>query len=47
MSKTTFSIRDIPDSLWRKVKAKCAMKGITIRQAIIDLLEAWTNESPR
>ena len=35
---TDYTIRQIPDELWRKVKAAAAMEGITIKQYIIKAL---------
>jgi hypothetical protein len=32
---------DIPDDIYRQVKAKCAIQGRTIRDATIELFEAW------
>ena len=36
---TDYTIRQIPDELWRKVKAAAAMEGITIKQYIIKALQ--------
>jgi hypothetical protein len=36
---TSYTLRDIPNGdLWRKVKILAAIKGITIKQLIINLL---------
>jgi hypothetical protein len=32
---------DIPDALYRKVKARSAMAGRTVRDVTIELYEAW------
>jgi hypothetical protein len=37
---------DIPDALYRRVKAKSAMQGLTIREVTTDLYEAWLSEKP-
>jgi hypothetical protein len=34
---------EIPDDLYRKVKAKSAMQGKRIREVTIDLYERWVN----
>ena len=35
----TYILKDIDKSLWRKVKAIAALRGITIKELILDLLE--------
>ena len=42
--KATF---DIPDALYRKVKAKSAISGLPIRAVAIRLFDVWVNETPR
>mgnify|MGYP003877788013 CR=1 FL=1 len=39
--KTTL---DIPDELYRKVKAKCALLGRKVRDVTIDLYRQWLGE---
>lgn len=38
----TYLLRDVPESLWRRVRALCALRGCTVRDLIIGLLEAET-----
>lgn len=37
---------DIPDELYRKVKAKSALEGRTIRDVAIELFRQWTATPP-
>jgi hypothetical protein len=37
---------DIQDALYRRVKAKAAMQGLTIREVTAELYEAWLSEKP-
>jgi len=37
---------DIPDMLYRQVKAKSALEGHPIRLVAIDLFSAWVNAAP-
>lgn len=38
---------EIPDDLYRKVKAKSALQGRPVRAVAIELFDAWVNESQR
>jgi hypothetical protein len=38
---------DIPDMLYRQVKAKSALEGHPIRLVAIDLFSAWVNAKPK
>jgi len=41
---------DIPDGIYRRVKAKAAMKGVTLRSYLIDALRKdlnRTNDTPK
>ena len=38
---------EIPDDLYRKVKAKSALQGRPVREVAIELFDAWVNESQR
>ena len=38
---------DIPDMLYRQVKAKSAMEGRPIRLVAIDLLSTWVSVAPK
>ena len=46
MSKSTlhYGIRDIDSAFWRRVKIGCAQEGISIKDKILALLDAWINE---
>jgi len=37
---------DIPDELHRKVKAKSAIEGRTVRDVTIQLFRAWVGDAP-
>lgn len=37
----TYLLRDVPDDLWRKVKAKAALKGESIRDVLVRALETY------
>jgi hypothetical protein len=41
--KVTF---DIPESLYRKVKAKSALLGASVRETTTDLYHQWLGETP-
>ncbi len=36
-----YLLRNIPDDLWRKVKAAAALDGLTIREALLKLLAKY------
>ena len=38
---------DIPDHLYRQVKAKSALEGSPIRLVAINLFSAWVNTAPK
>lgn len=40
-----YQLRGVDPALWRKIKAKAALEGITIRDLIEELLKAWLKES--
>ena len=46
MSDGKVTIRGIPDSLWRRVKAHCAAQGITICEFVVEALTARLKETP-
>ena len=37
----TINLRDVPDDLHRKAKARAAMEGVTLKQLIMRLLEEY------
>ena len=37
----TYLLRDVPDLLWRKARAKAALEGVPIRTVIVRLLRAY------
>jgi hypothetical protein len=37
---------DIPDDLYRRVKARSAMLGRTVREVSIELYQRWLGEAP-
>ena len=38
-----YFLREVPSDLWRKVKAKAALEGVTVREVIIRLLREYVN----
>ena len=38
---------DVPDDLYRRVKAKTALQGRAVRDLTIELFERWVNEPQR
>ena len=42
--KTTI---DIPDDLYRKVKAKSALEGRAVREVTIELYREWVEDNPQ
>lgn len=38
---------DIPDDLYRRVKAKAAMEGLAIREVTTTLYRSWLGEAPQ
>ncbi len=38
-------IRDIDTQLWRRAKGKAAVQGLTLRAAIVGLLQDWVRQS--
>ena len=41
------NLRDFPDDLHRKTKAKAAMEGITLKQLVIKALEEYLKKKKR
>ncbi len=39
-----YLLKNVPDELWRKVKAKCAINGETIKDLIVELLQGYVDE---
>ncbi len=37
---------DIPDALYRKVKAQCALRGHSVPEVTIELYQSWLGETP-
>jgi hypothetical protein len=42
-----YLLRDVPEDLWRKVKAAAALKGESVRELLIRLLLAETKTAPK
>jgi hypothetical protein len=38
---TEYHLRGVPESLWRRVRATAAMRGETVRAAILRLLTSY------
>lgn len=43
----TYLIRDIPDELWRLVKARAALRGESVRTAVLRMLSEYAEEKPK
>ena len=43
----TINLRDIPEDLHRKAKAKAAMEGITLKQLVIQAIEEYLKKKKR
>ncbi len=39
----SFILREIDDSLWKKVKSKAAAEGITLKELVTGLIEKWAD----
>ena len=37
---------DVPDGLYRRVKARSALEGLSVRDVTVLLFERWLDESP-
>lgn len=37
----TYLLREIPNDLWRKVKAKAALKGLSLREVLLQALTVF------
>jgi hypothetical protein len=42
---TIYLLRDIDRDLWRRARSRALLEGKTIRQVILDLLDAWAYDS--
>jgi hypothetical protein len=42
-----YILRDVPDEIWRKVKARAALEGMTIRGVIVALLKEYAAGRPK
>ena len=48
MTTSDKHIRNIPDFLWRDLRVMAAVRGLSIRHAVIEALENWVaNEMSR
>jgi predicted DNA binding CopG/RHH family protein len=43
----SFILREIDDSLWKKVKSKAAAEGITLKELVTSLIEEWVKAPAR
>lgn len=43
----TYTLRDVDERLWSKVKELAAIRGVSIKQLIIDLLRREVEEGSR
>ena len=43
MASKTYPMR-VDEEIWKRVKAKAALEGITLREAIERLLKGWIDE---
>lgn len=44
--KVRFTV-SMPEPLRTKLKAKCVIEGITMNEKIVELVEGWTEETPK
>jgi hypothetical protein len=44
---TNYILRGIPADLWRKVKAKAALDGLSVREVILRMLHDYAKETKR
>lgn len=47
MKLVSFILRDIPPDLWRKVKARAALEGTTLRALLLGFLEKYATGKER
>jgi len=43
----TYLLRDIPDDLWRRVKSRAALRGESVRTAVLRMLSEYAEEKPK
>lgn len=43
---TAVNLREVPDELYRKFKAKCAMEGKSVKDKIVELMEKEVKARP-
>ena len=43
---TDYLLRDIPDDVWRKAKARAALEGTSLRDALLTLLTKYGKGRP-
>ena len=39
-----YLLREVPDELWRKAKAKATLQGFNMKQLLTFLLSAWADD---
>lgn len=44
MSDTSFTIKKFPSELYHRFKVRCAEKGLTMKEALIKLVEEFVKE---
>lgn len=44
--KTTYLLRDIDADYWRKVKARAALEGVSLKTLFESLLDDWMSKTP-
>jgi hypothetical protein len=44
---TNYILRGIPADLWRKVKAKAALDGLSVREVMLRMLHDYAKETKR
>ncbi len=45
MSDTSFTIKRFPAELYHKFKVRCAEKGLSMKEALIKLVEGFVKEA--
>ena len=38
-------VRKFPEALYRRFKARCVMKKLTVRQALIEAMDMWIRDN--
>lgn len=39
-----YTIKEFPDDIWKKFKAKCALEGVTIKDKLLQLIKEFISK---